>query len=685
MRSLAASLFVSLFLLLLIAPHAEASSARQKSRQDSLEVRLILVDDTTRLDILFELSDLLAGPQPERALQHADQAATLAERLNDRRLPEAHRRQARLVMHLLADYERALEYGYAALEAAKARKNKAAQVQSLLLIGEIFEEAGDQYKALQNYLEAETIAETLSSESLLVQIYNAIGRVNRELGERSRALDYHQKALETATQSGDREAQAQTAHLMGQLHVAMGDMGTALAHYQNSLALSKAATAPHLESANWYEMARIMQLQGMADSALSLHRKAYTIRNESPRDSLGLAASLNAIGRLQVQKGDLEPARYNLQRALAISTALNDKRQIRDSYNNLYAFHTALQEYQQALTYKDLYIAMSELIYAEESNRKITEMQARYDIAQKENEIKVLQQDREIQELTIAQQDAVQSRLFIALAAVAIIALLGFVLFRIKQKANSQLQESNEKISQQNEELQELNATKDKFFSIISHDMKGPLNSLTSFSGLIMNHGDALSKEEIKMLATDLDKSVKNLYRMLENLLDWARSQSGRIELKPEDFDVQEEIQKVADVLGPSAENKEIKLDTSQSNAIAVHGDRNTINTVIRNLVSNAIKFTLKDGTVSVITNEWADGVEVEVRDSGVGMPPEVLKKLFRIDEKHSTKGTNNEKGTGLGLILCKEFVEMNGGTIAVESTPGKGSTFRFTIPKGKG
>ena len=603
MRSLVTSLLV--FLVITTTQlFPNNVTARQKSKQDSLEVRLILVDDTTRLDILLQLSDLIASSQPERALQHADQAAILAEQLSDPRLPGAHRQQAKLVMHLLADYERALEYGYAALEASRKKGNKQEQALSLMLIGAIFEEAGDQYKALQNYLEAETLAETLSGESLLVEVYNAIGRVNRELGERSRALEYHQKALETATQAGDKQAQAQSAHLMGQVHVAMGDMNTALRNYQQSLDLSKAAAATGLQSANWYELARIMQLQGMADSAIALHRKAYNIRNTEPRDSLGLAASLNAIGRLQVQQNELEPARYNLQRALAISTAINDKRQIRDSYNNLYAYHTARKEYQQALTYKDLYIAMSELIYAEESNRKITEMQARYDIARKENEIEVLKRDREIQDLTIAQKDAVQSRLFIAIAALAIIAALGLVLFRIKQRANSQLQESNEKISQQNEELQELNATKDKFFSIISHDMKGPLNSLTSFSSLIMNHGDALSKEEIKMLATDLDKSVKNLYRMLENLLDWARSQSGRIELKPEDFDVLEEVQKVADVLTPSAENKEIKLDISQTGSIGVHSDRNTINTVIRNLVSNAIKFTPKDGTVSVISNE---------------------------------------------------------------------------------
>jgi signal transduction histidine kinase len=229
--------------------------------------------------------------------------------------------------------------------------------------------------------------------------------------------------------------------------------------------------------------------------------------------------------------------------------------------------------------------------------------------------------------------------------------------------------------------LQELNATKDKFFSIIGHDLKGPLNSLTSFSSLLINHTDSLSKEEIKMLAKDLDKSLKNLFSLLENLLEWSRSQTGNIEFKPEVFDLTALMTENQTLLKTQAQNKNIVIENQYTDKLNVHAHRHSVNTVVRNLISNAIKFTPKDGKITLNLQRLEKDIKVSIADTGVGMSEEVMKKLFRIDTKHSTKGTADEKGTGLGLILCKEFIEKNGGRIWVESTEGKGSVFYFTLP----
>jgi signal transduction histidine kinase len=236
-------------------------------------------------------------------------------------------------------------------------------------------------------------------------------------------------------------------------------------------------------------------------------------------------------------------------------------------------------------------------------------------------------------------------------------------------------------VQQQNTELQELNATKDKFFSIISHDLKGPLNSLTSFSGLLINHTDSLSKDEIRLLAKDLDKSLKNLFALLENLLEWSRSQTGNIEFNPEPFDVGTLLQVNTDLLNAQAKNKNISIINSNDKAVAVNAHKHSINTVIRNLVSNAVKFTPPGGTITLGLNQGIDKITISVADTGVGMGPEIIEKLFRIDTKHSTRGTADEKGTGLGLILCKDFIEKNGGKIWVESVVGKGTIFYFTLP----
>src|SRR5690606_15447961 len=178
--------------------------------------------------------------------------------------------------------------------------------------------------------------------------------------------------------------------------------------------------------------------------------------------------------------------------------------------------------------------------------------------------------------------------------------------------------------------------------------------------------------DEIRMLAADLDKSLKNLFSLLENLLEWARSQTGNIDFKRERFDVATLLAENRNLLQAQADNKGISIDVRvATEPITVDAHRHSVNTVIRNLVSNAIKFTPNGGAIIIDATSKGNEVIVSVKDNGVGMTEEVLRKLFRLDAKHSTKGTADEEGTGLGLILCKEFIEKNGGRIWVDSQPG--------------
>jgi ligand-binding sensor domain-containing protein/signal transduction histidine kinase len=243
-----------------------------------------------------------------------------------------------------------------------------------------------------------------------------------------------------------------------------------------------------------------------------------------------------------------------------------------------------------------------------------------------------------------------------------------------------QLDARNRLVGEQNVELQKMNATKDKFFSIIAHDLKGPLNSLTGFSNLLIGHIDKLSKEEIKHLALDFEKTLKNVSLLLENLLDWSRSQSGKINFTPEVFNVTKVLQQNSELLNGQAKNKNIRIESVlPDEPVEVKAHKQSINTVIRNLISNAIKFTPNGGLITLGIQLKNEEVVVWVKDNGVGMNAEVTQKLFRLGVKHSTKGTANEIGTGLGLLLCKEFVEKNGGQIWVESVEGEGSLFQFT------
>lgn len=246
---------------------------------------------------------------------------------------------------------------------------------------------------------------------------------------------------------------------------------------------------------------------------------------------------------------------------------------------------------------------------------------------------------------------------------------------------NDALVDQKREIEQQKVDLQQLNSTKDKFFSILAHDIKGPLNSLTAFLNIMTNHLDEMSQEDIRFMSSNLNKSVKNLYSLLENVLSWSRSQMGVLEYKYEAIDLYEIIEQNVQLLAISAQNKGIHLVNKAQKGLIAWADSNSIHTVLRNLISNAIKFTSTDGNVSIISQATDSKIVVAVRDTGVGMSKEVMEKIFQIDSRYTTKGTANEVGTGLGLVLVKEFIEKNHGTLRVESEEGKGSTFIFTLP----
>lgn len=250
---------------------------------------------------------------------------------------------------------------------------------------------------------------------------------------------------------------------------------------------------------------------------------------------------------------------------------------------------------------------------------------------------------------------------------------------------NKELSNLVNQLSKSNEELNKLNASKDKYFSIIAHDLKGPVGNLNSFLNFMTDQSDKISKEEFQKDLILLQSSSKKIKDLLENLLTWSRSQRGDIQYNPDNFDLQRLIQSNMLLFESSVNNKKIFLVNKVESGISGYFDYEMIKTVFRNLISNAIKYTNTNGSITISSREVDTFIEITIEDTGTGMNYSMSQNLFRIDVKHfSTDGTNGEKGTGLGLILCKEFIDKHGGKIWVESEEGKGSKFKFTIPKSK-
>ncbi len=231
--------------------------------------------------------------------------------------------------------------------------------------------------------------------------------------------------------------------------------------------------------------------------------------------------------------------------------------------------------------------------------------------------------------------------------------------------------------------LRELNATKDKFFSIIAHDLKNPFNDLMGFTQLLALNIDKYDKPKIEQFAHIIHQSSKLAYNLLENLLDWSRSQTGTLKFKPEKISLKKIISENINLLESTARNKNIKIYSEVEHEASAFADKNMVRTIVRNLISNAIKYTNQGGHIK-IQSKCSSHCEISISDTGIGISIANIDKIFKIDESFSTIGTEREKGTGLGLILCKEFVEKNGGKLWVKSEPNKGSTFTFSLPLSK-
>lgn len=245
----------------------------------------------------------------------------------------------------------------------------------------------------------------------------------------------------------------------------------------------------------------------------------------------------------------------------------------------------------------------------------------------------------------------------------------------------TQRKKSQDALKKSEKELREANVAKDKFFSIIAHDLKNPFNALKGFSDLLLRLHNEMTPEKREEFIRSIHNSANRTYELLENLLVWSRAQTNRISFAPENLVLAQQIENNLLLMADMAKKKNISLKQEVPGKIVVSADKNMVTTVLRNLISNAIKFTPKGGTVTVTACRQDENMaEIEVKDTGIGISPENIDKLFRIDTSISTAGTNNESGSGLGLILCKEFITKNGGQISVHSVPGKGSRFVFTL-----
>jgi signal transduction histidine kinase len=345
------------------------------------------------------------------------------------------------------------------------------------------------------------------------------------------------------------------------------------------------------------------------------------------------------------------------------------------AYAHLSYYYEKAGNYKSALQYQILYTNIMDSVYIEENKQQIAEMMVRYETESKERENELLRQQSEIQALQISRQRNIRNSFVILALVLLLLAVTLYSRYRIKRRTSILLEEKNRQLAL-------LNASRDKFYRIIAHDLKNPFSTLMQVSEKLQDQFHNLDNEQKLRIISLIKQSTVYTHELLANLLQWSVLQTGEMKLEPGVTDLSVITHEAMDLLGLHADKKEIRLISEIPEGTEVYADRNMVATVMRNLISNAIKYSDRPGQVRVFC-EVQDGIiQVMIKDEGIGISPDDIEKLFRIDVNTSTIGRSKEKGTGLGLILSKEFIEKNGGRIWVESEPSRGSLFIFTLPK---
>jgi signal transduction histidine kinase len=624
----------------------------QKSKIDSLKSILPTSKDTIYVKVLLDLCWEYRNVHSDSAEKYGNQALVLAEKYKRPYLLTLANQYLGVVAQTRGKYALSLEYYYKVIEIAE--KN--------------------------NFLDR------------LGYLYQSMGRMNQAQGNYAQAIDNTNKSLEYFVKLKNDLGISYCYLTLGEIATNQKEYQKGLDYYKKSLDIRQKLQLTPQIAATYSLIGENYFLQEQYDQAI---KYLYLAKSnfDKVEDLRGKIGVLNKIAKIYILKKDWDKALDYLIQSEKLARQTGITEYIKEAYQNIAEIYVNKNDYVNAYQYQHLLSNYKDTILNREKEKNAQEIEAKYMNNQRKKDIELLQIENKDQKLFI---------FYGSIIAFLSILLIVFLFFNIrqKQKTNKQLlfqqkqiQETNAKleklnaeiisqntaITKQKEEQEKINVFKDKLFSIISHDLRNPLASLKG--SLLLFKMDFLKEEERAELVEKLSRDLQSSSYLLDNLLNWAKNQMQGLKYNPQQINLTTLIEENILLLKPQAESKHISLTCNVLPDISVFADVDMVKVVIRNLIHNAIKYTPNHGQVRISAFISESYVLTSVHDTGTGISKEDQQKLFSA-EHFSKHGTSNEKGSGLGLLLSKDFVEKNQGAIWVESAEYEGSTFTFTLPK---
>jgi len=700
-----------LFLIVVVTSTAVSKERYSAAELDSLRNELPKKSGTKKATIQLELATHVIEQDNAEALRLAVSGLAIAKKANDKSLQaNAYYILGRIsAIKNLKNQEEA--YYDTALFLSQVSGNNRIKGEILYRLGLIKHWRGDEIEALKCFNESLQACRLSNNFKIMGSSYSLMGTIFRVVGLYDRAIEYVINARLNYEKAGSLEGKAWSSYILGRIYVDLKLFAKASEYFQEALQIYTQLAAVdgneegvaicyeqigllHIESGNFDEAKRCIgktqeiytrrnSNYGLANAHKNFGIIEYTIGkydlalknlnnaievNKQVGDLLILPTIYEYIGLCYIGKGQLNEGFKNLKQGLDIAKSNRQKKIQQNIYSKLADGYFKINDLKNAIVCQKKQIEIQDSILLGAANIKYEQLQGIYEIDKKNGQIVELERQNEVSSLTIKQHQITQFIMIIGIIIALLISLSVYWFYT--------------KIRKKNLLLREANAAKDKLFAIIAHDLRGPTGNFTAFLEYLNESFNDHSPEELKTILLSLYKSAEDVHVLLENLLVWAQSQLNKIEYRPAELQLSDVIQSSIKGLKQLAEDKQIEVRVELSDDIHIKADLDMVQTVVRNLVSNAVKFTKRGGWVAVRAEvSGKDVVRISIADNGVGFEKSSLAGVFDISNTRHTPGTENERSTGLGLILVKEFIDRNKGTIAIESERNKGTTVSFTLP----
>ncbi len=707
-------LFVFLFLF-------SQKMIAQQQRIDSLSVviKQHIADDSVKVDLLNDIAYEYHLIIPDSTISLAQKAFQLATKIKYKKGIADALKVWSISAYIRSEYDLALAKNHEAIaiyDQIGEQKGKAAVINNIAIIKH---NQGEYQAALSYYQQSLAIRQKIGDHKGVAACYNNMGNTYADMGNYSESLFQLYRGLQLREKMNDSVAIANSLANIAYVYYLLGKTDRSLQYSLKAYAITtklgihegsiQAAvsiagayqTQQKLQQALYYlgqalSLAKKMNDQFSVALCLSnigevyIDMKRYAEAEKCIQQSLticteandedGIALNNIHLGEIYLNTGLLPKSIEHLQKGLAIASDINQKLRILEASQLLSEAYEKMGDLRNANLYLKKYMASKDSIFNEEVHKKTEEIASDFLLDKKQKEIALLEKDKSIQEGINERTKLISFSMAIGIMLLSL--FIVNLLYNKKKvsKANAIAIKQKEEIERQAIKLQELNDLKDRIFSVLAHDLRSPVASLSGIMSLIDQ--EMATPEDFLKLRSSINNQLSALSALLDNLLNWSKNQiQGNIIFQKETILVHDAIEQNFNLLNVYARQKDITLLNNTNHSDSVFLDVNHFDIIIRNLLSNAIKFTPKLGIVEVSSSSKNDTVEIIIKDSGVGMNPELLQKLFK-PSQNSSYGTGGEKGIGIGLLLCKEFVSKNNGTISVTSEIGKGTTFSILLPK---